>query len=153
MKKRIWKSAILAGIIAGVAMLILEMVMNPLFLGKTMWGPSRMIGAIVAGKGVLPPPGTFHLGAFLSAAAVHFPLSVIYAIIITGIIKNAPKGYAILIGGFLGLVIYLLNFYPFTNLYPWFANARNWVQIVIHILFGAIAAWSFMRLYKKSLET
>lgn len=48
-----WRAAIWAGIIAGAVFVVLEMLMVPLFLGGSPWGPPRMIGAIVMGEGVL----------------------------------------------------------------------------------------------------
>ena len=47
MKGNFWKAVIWSGIIGGVVMLMLELIMNPLFLDNSMWGPSRMIGAIL----------------------------------------------------------------------------------------------------------
>jgi hypothetical protein len=44
---------------AAVPLLVVEMAMVELVLGMSMWGPPRMIAAIVRGKGVLPPPETF----------------------------------------------------------------------------------------------
>lgn len=149
MENGFWKAAIWSGIIAAVVMLMLEMIMNPLFLGNSPWGPPRMMAAILLGSEVLPPPATFDFGILMAAMVVHFPLSVIYAIIIGAIVKNMETGKAVLIGAIIGLVIYLVNFYGFTAIFPWFAMARNWVQIVIHIAFGLSAAWSFMAIYRK----
>ena len=141
--KNFWKSSIWAGIIAAVIMLILELIMNPLFLGNNMWAPTRMIGAILLGSEALPPPPGFDFGIFMAAAAVHIPLSVIYAIITAAFITRLSITPSILIGAGIGFLLFLINFYGFTALFPWFENARNWVQIIIHILFGVSAAWSF----------
>ncbi|MFW5781129.1 MAG: hypothetical protein ACOCXD_01025 [Bacteroidota bacterium] len=153
MKTNFWKAAIWSGIIAALVMLLLEMIMNPLFLGNSMWGPSRMIGAILIGSEVLPPPATFDFGVLMAAAAVHFPLSIVFALIIGYLIRKVSVGMAIGIGAGIGLVLYLINFYGFTALFPWFANARNWVQIVIHILFGVAVAWPFKAMYKEHSVT
>lgn len=148
MNKNFWKATIWSGIIAGVVMLILEMIMNPVFLGNSMWGPSRMIGAILLGSEVLPPPATFDFGVLMATMVVHFPLSVIFAIVIGFLIRKVSLGMALLIGAVIGLAFYFINFYGFTALFPWFSNARNWVQIVIHILFGVAVAWPFKAMYK-----
>ena len=147
-KTNFWKAAIWSGIIAAMVMLILEFIMNPLFLGNSMWAPVRMIGAILLGKSVVPPPATFDFGIMMAAVAAHIPLSVIYAIITAWIIRRTSYGLALLLGAVGGLLIYLINFYAFTALFPWFANARNWVQIVIHIIFGIAVVWSFKAIYK-----
>jgi hypothetical protein len=41
------------------------------------------------------------------------------------------------------LVIYFVNFYGFAAIWPWFAQARNWVSILSHITFGVVLAWSY----------
>jgi hypothetical protein len=33
-------------------------------------------------------------------------------------------------------VIYAVNFYGFTVLFSWFAEARNWITILAHAIFG-----------------
>lgn len=41
MTKHDWKAAIWAGIIAGAVFMMLEMIMVPLSLGGSPWGPPR----------------------------------------------------------------------------------------------------------------
>ena len=148
MKRNFWKAAIWAGVIAAMVMLIFEMILNPLVLNNSMWGPVRMMGAILLGSGVLPPPATFDFGVTLAALAVHLPLSIVFAVIIGYLVRKTTTGTGIVIGAVIGLVLYFINFYGFTALFPWFANARNWVQIVIHVLFGIAVAWPFKAMYK-----
>ena len=69
-----WAAAIWAGVIAGAVFMMLEMIMVPLFLGMSGWGPPRMIAAIVVAQGVLPPPATFDSGILMVAMMVHFVL-------------------------------------------------------------------------------
>ncbi len=140
MNKYDWKAAILAGIIAGAVFMMLEMIMVPLFLGGSPWGPPRMIAAIIMGKEVLPPPATFALGVFIVAMIVHFILSIIYAIILAAIVRRNSKTAAVAIGAVLGLALYFINFYGFQAiLFPWFAMA-------------AVGFPSFLILYLEQLQ-
>lgn len=143
-----WKAAAWAGLISGVAFVMLEMVLVPLFMGGSPWGPPRMIAAIVMGKGVLPPPATFDVGVLMAAMAVHLPLSVVFTLILAWIIARFDIGVAVLSGAVFGLILYLVNFYGFTAVFPWFAMARNWVSIFSHIMFGMIAAIAYKQLAK-----
>ncbi len=143
-----WKAAVWAGLISGVAFVMLEMMLVPLFMGGSPWGPPRMIAAIVMGKGVLPPPATFDVGVLMAAMAVHLPLSVVFTLILAWIIARFDMGVAVLIGAVFGLILYLVNFYGFTAIFPWFAMARNWVSIFSHIMFGVIAAIAYKQLAK-----
>ena len=107
-----------------------------------------MIAAMVMGKGVLPPPATFDIGVLMAAMAVHFPLSVVFTLILAWIIARFDMGVAVLIGAVFGLILYAVNFYGFTAIFPWFAMARNWVSIFSHIMFGMIAAIAYKQLAK-----
>lgn len=150
MNKHFLKAAILAGLIAGVIFLMLEMILVPVFLDGSPWAPPRMIAAIILGKDVLPMPGqpvTFDIGVLMVAMMLHFILSIVYAVIIGWICKSLSMGASILLGALFGLVLYFVNFYGFTAVFPWFAMARNWVSIVSHLMFGVIAVYSFKKIY------
>ncbi len=147
-----WKAAVWSGLIAGLIFMMLEMIMVPLFGGGSPWGPPRMIAAIALGKGVLPSPPpapTFDLGVMMAAMAVHFMLSVVFACILAWVVARFEMGTALLIGAVFGLLLYLINFYGFTAVFPWFAMARNWISIFTHIVFGLAAAGIYKSMEKK----
>lgn len=153
MGKQFLKSAVLAGLIAGAVFMMLEMIMVPLFMNGSPWGPPRMIAAIVMGKDVLPMPGqpvTFSFSVLMVAVMLHFILSIVFAVILGFICKKMSMGASIMVGAIFGLVLYFVNFYGFTALFPWFAMARNWISIFSHIMFGAIAAYAFKKMYYPS---
>jgi uncharacterized membrane protein YagU involved in acid resistance len=139
-----WKAATWAGIIAGMVFLVLEMIMVPVFGGGSPWAPPRMMAAIVLGEGVLPPPATFDAGIIMAAMGLHLVLSVVYAIVFAVAVSRLSLGKALILGGFGGLVLYLVNFYGFTALFPWFAMARNWISIFGHVVFGLVAAGAYV---------
>lgn len=149
-----WSAAIWAGVISGAVFMMVEMIMVPMFMDGSPWGPPRMIAAIVLGRDVLPmpdgPPPTFDAGVMMAAMVVHFALSVAYAVALAFAISRMSTGAAIGVGAAFGLALYLINFYGFTAVFPWFAMARNWVSIVAHVLFGAIAAAAYKALQKRS---
>lgn len=137
-----WKAWVLSGIIAGGIFLLLALALVPLVLGGSPWGLPRMIAAIVMGEGVLTPE-TFSLGVILVAVGVHFVLSLIYAFAFALVIGRMHLGPALLTGIAGGFVLYLINFYGFTVLFPWFAAARNGLVIINHLVFGGMTAWSY----------
>lgn len=141
-----WRAAVWAGVIAGAVFMMLEMILVPLFLGGSPWGPPRMIAAIVMGKGVLPPPATFAGGVFVAALVVHFVLSIAFALMLAAVIAGRTLGVALLAGAVFGLILYWVNFYLFTGIFPWFAMGRTWVSIFSHLVFGLVAAWTYMSL-------
>ena len=148
-----WRAAVLAGVIAGAVFMVLEMLMVPLFLDGSPWAPPRMIAAIAMGREVLPPPATFDAGIFITAMIVHFALSIVFAIVLAWLIFRLSRTTAVLVGAAFGLAIYVVNFYGFTAAFPWFAEARNWVSIVAHIVFGVVAAWAYVALAARGAAT
>lgn len=147
-----WKAGIWSGLIAGLAFLILEMLMVWLFMGESPWGPPRMIAAMVLGRDVLPPPATFDIGVVTAAMMVHFFLAITYGLVVGLLVHRATqRGVALLIGAGFGLAVYLVNFYLIAPaLFPWFEMARNWISIFNHILFGVVAAGAYIGLRRKA---
>jgi hypothetical protein len=138
-----WKGVIVSGLVAGVAFMMLEMLMVWAFMGQSPWGPPRMIAAMALGQGVLPPPATFDFGVFMAAMFIHFALSWLLAAVFAWAFGGLDTGKAVLVGAVFGLVVYFVNFYGFTAIWPWFAQARNWVSILSHIAFGVVLAWTY----------
>jgi uncharacterized membrane protein YagU involved in acid resistance len=81
------------------------------------------------------------------AMVVHFALSIAYGVAIAWIVRRFQAGIALAVGAGLGLAIYLVNFYPIASAaFPWFAMARGWMSAVAHIIFGSVAAVSYVAL-------
>ncbi len=138
-----WGAALTAGVIGGIVFLMMQMLLMPLFnFAPSMWGPPRMIGAIVFGAEALPPPASFDLTIVMVAMVIHFMTSLLFAVVVAFIIREMTDGMAIGIGIAIALLLYALVFYGMAaGPWPWFANGRNWVNILTHIAFGMIVAW------------
>lgn len=142
------KAAVYAGLIAGLVFLILEMLLVSTIGGGSPWGPPRMIAAIALGEGVLPPPATFDPVIITAALVIHFILSAILGILFALVLEKADwgPGVAVLAGLLFGIIIYVVNFYGMTALFPWFAMARNAISIFAHAIFGLTLALAYRRL-------
>jgi uncharacterized membrane protein YagU involved in acid resistance len=144
-----WSAAVWSGIIAGIVFMMAEMLMVMVFMGQSPWGPPRMIAAMVMGQDVLPPPATFDMGIMMTAMMIHFPLSIVYGLIVGWIVHRIGGTSAVLIGGVFGLAIYFINFYLVAPaLFPWFTEARNWVSLVAHLLYGLVLGGAYAALRK-----
>lgn len=143
-----WASAVWAGIIGGAVFMMAEMLMVWIFMGQSPWGPPRMIAAMLMGKEVLPPPADFAMMPMMVAMMIHFMLSVVYGLILGWIVRGMGMGAALLTGAVFGLVaVYLVNFYLVAPMmFPWFMEARNWVSIFAHMLFGVAVAGAYVAL-------
>lgn len=141
------KAGALAGLIAGVVFMMMEMGLVAM-AGDSPWGPPRMIAAIVLGEGVLPPPATFDLMILMSAMAVHLMLSIVIGVGFTLVARRFGLVMAVVAGAVVGLGLYVVNFYGFTTIFPWFAMARNTISIASHIAFGVVLGLSYRMLAK-----
>jgi len=141
------KAGALAGLIAGAVFMMMEMGLVAM-AGDSPWGPPRMIAAIVMGEGVLPPPATFDLMILMAAMAVHFMLSIVIGVVFALVARRFGLVMAVVAGAVVGLGLYVVNFYGFTAIFPWFAMARNTISIVSHVAFGVVLGLSYRMLAK-----
>lgn len=141
-------SALMAGLIAGVVFMAVEMVLVWLAMGMSPFAPPQMIAAIAMGPGVLPgpenPPGS-NVAVIMVGMLVHFALSIVLAFVFKWIAEALKlRGPMLVVAGVaFGLIVYAIHFYGMTAIFPWFAMARNWVSIFTHIVFGVLAAWAY----------
>ncbi|AQV93879.1 hypothetical protein BJN34_08245 [Cupriavidus necator] len=144
-----WRAAALAGLVAGVVFLVLDL-LAAMLMGASVWKTLTMIGAILLGPDVLTQTATFQMSVLLAAVGVHFVLSVVFALILATIMApfhfDSSVGMASVVGALFGLGLLLVNFYGMTAVFPWFAEARGWVTAIAHIVFGLVAADSYLKL-------
>lgn len=147
-----WKAGAWAGVIAGLAFMMLEMAMVRIFMGESPWGPPHMIAAMALGKDALPGPGVwalFDLRIMMTAMMIHFPLSIAYGLIGAWLAHRFDWPLALMIGAAFGLAIYLVNFHLIAPVaFPWFTMAQNWVSVFSHVMFGAILGLAYVGLRK-----
>jgi hypothetical protein len=138
-----WRSAALAGIAAGVVATLAQIAMwwvssEP--LPAILLRDARLTAAIIMGRDVLPPPATFDWSVMLIATLVHFALSIAYALALSVFISRLSTPLSLLAGAVFGLLLYAINMYGFTFVFPWFAVARDWITAATHVVFGIVAA-------------
>ncbi len=140
-----WKAAIIAGLVAGIVFMMLEMVLVGTIGGQSPWGPPRMKAAMVMGKDVLPPPATFDAGIMMVAMMIHLMMSILLGVILGWIIAHWRMSLmtALVVGTLFGLVVYFVDFYLMTAVFPWFAMARGAISIFAHAMFGLVLGWVY----------
>lgn len=146
-----WKAAIWAGVIAALVFMAVQMLMAITVMVQSPWVPPRMIAAMVMGREVLAPPATFDIGIMMSAMMIHFPLSIIYGLLLGWIVHRLSGINALSVGVFFGLAIYLLNFYLIAPaMFPWFVEMQNGLSLTSHVIYGATlgGAYAGMRHHK-----
>lgn len=138
-----WSAAAYAGIAAGIAATIVEVVLWLAFTDafpEIFFRDARFAAAIVMGRGVLPPAAGFDWRVLLAATLVHFALSVAYGLILSRLIWRLGMSASLLAGTAFGLFVFALNMYGFTTVFPWFEATRDLITVAAHLAFGIVAA-------------
>ncbi|GAB3091864.1 hypothetical protein [Lysobacter terrae] len=132
------KALVFSALAAGTVFLVLELLVTRYVLGVNPGVMIRMIAAITQGTAMLPPPESANLSVTLAAVILHLVMSLTYALVFAFIAKGRTIRQATLLGAGYGLILYVVNFYGFTELFPWFAGARSWGAVLSHVAFGAV---------------
>lgn len=147
-----WKAGVWAGLIAGLAFVMLEMGLIWMLKGESPWGPPHMMAAMVLGQDVLPKPGTwapFDVKIMMVAMMIHLPLSIAYGLVGAWLCRSARAAGAAMIGAVLGIAIYIVNFYLIAPIaFPWFVMARDLIGGFSHMMFGVILGLAYAWLRK-----
>jgi hypothetical protein len=148
-----WSAAIVAGLAAGALLMVLDLCW-PLLLGDgNPWATSHQVAALLLGQRALQSTG-FELDIVVTALLIHYSLGVFSGVVIGGTIAalryESTLAMAPALGAVFGFVIYWVNFYWLTPLFPWFAELRGGSAFVGHIVFGMSAALVYCRLSRKA---
>ena len=147
-----WSSSLWAGVIAGLIFLLANLFWLPQVMGGNAWVIIRLLASLMMGKAILAPPATFHLGALVIGLITHFTLSISYACLIAFLIHRWGLLTGIFLGAMLGAVIYVINIYSLTLLFPWFFGMRHTAFLLTHILFGLCAGGLYEALEVEEFE-
>lgn len=128
-----------AGTIASLVQLLLWWLCD-IPLRETIFRDIRLTAALIMGKTILPPMSGMSWNVFLIAMLIHTALSMLYALLPAYLVGHWPSGSTILAGVFYGLVIFAVNMYGFTILFPWFEVVRDWITLLTHLVFGVVLA-------------
>jgi len=137
---RHWQAApaVAAGLIAGVILLIVPHA-SP-WEGLTSFSPA-ILGRVV--------PPAWNLGIFL-VVVLHLALSLIYGIVVSFAVIHIREMTAVLVGGAVGLLLYLLNLGAVSLWFPSMRGSEISV-IVTHAVFGLIAAGAYRGLLRRKV--
>lgn len=147
-------AAVSAGLIAGTIMMLLQIVMSPVFLDRSVWFHPRLIAAIPLGADVLPGAARgADASVAIAALVMHYALSVIYAVILSAVLDRVRFWPAVALGAVGGFALYLIIYYGLTNVFEWFVASRNWVTTFTHIAFGIGLAAAYKALERPARRT
>jgi len=139
-------AAIWAGVAAGILSSVVEVLLWVVLTNQfpaALFRDVRLTAAMVMGPRALPPPIGFNLWYMAVATLIHSALSVIYGLAVAALVTGRGPRTALLMGALFGAALYGINLYGFTLIFPWFAQARDWVTLTAHLAFGITAAGTY----------
>src|SRR5210317_1981620 len=83
-----WSAAVWAGLIAGAAFLVANLLLTPMILGGNAWVSIRLLASITMGKEILAPPATFDALALVMGLTTHFALSIVFAMVVAFVVHR-----------------------------------------------------------------
>lgn len=135
--KRIrWQAALIAGLAAGTAFLLVNLLLMPLILQVSPVIILRYMGSLVLGSQVVTQTDLFPV---IAGLLVHYVVSLLLTLVIAIVVHRWGLLVGIVGGAILGLSLYTINLYTFTLFFPWFFAINNPVLLLSHIIFGAVA--------------
>ena len=140
-----WGAAIAAGMAAGILATVVQVALWLAFtdaLPAILYRDARFAAAIVMGPSALSSAGS-QAAIMLVATLVHFALSIVYGVIVSGLTARLRMPAALLAGGVFGVLLFIVNMYGFTAVFPWFVANRDGITLAAHVAFGAIAAGAY----------
>jgi len=138
-----WRAAVYAGFVAGFLATAAEILLWALFtdaLPTIFFRDARFAAAIPLGREALSGPANADWEILVVATLVHLALSVVYSLMLSLLIRRLPLYACLRAGAAFGLVLFAINMYGFTILFPWFEAARDWITATAHVVFGIVAA-------------
>lgn len=144
-------AAVAAGLAAGAALMVIELIASAAVGGPEPWRWSQLVAALVMGPEALRATAAdFDVTVLAAALATHYALGVVFALVLAAALEVLPRRHGALtdatLGALFGLVLYGINFYLLTAAVPWFAELRGLPTLGAHLLFGIVAALLYRRL-------
>lgn len=144
-----WRAAIYAGIGGGVTATVVQIALWWVFtdaLPDILFRDARLAAAIVMGPSALTPVAEFDAVMMLVATFVHFGLSIAYGLILAMMIARLGMAQSLAVGALFGLILFAVNMYGFTALFPWFEATRDPITAAAHAALGVSIAMCYRAL-------
>lgn len=133
-----WGAVVSAGLISGVIMLLISILLPWIFLGDPFL-IVRIMASVLLGPLVISAQAALAPGVYVVAILTHFSLSLFFAALIALIFHRYGMIVAFIGGAVMGVVIYFMNYYTFSLIFPWLLPYRTWMLLSGNIAFGALA--------------
>jgi hypothetical protein len=131
------RAALIAGLVSGLVFLGIASLVTTNGLGTPI-SVVRLFASIVLGDSILNPDTTVTPVAIVTALVIHILFSIGFGLLVASIVHRWGFIFGIIVGGILGLALYIINFYSLSLIFPWFFAFRSMLMLIGHVLFGAV---------------
>ncbi len=136
-------AAVWGGLVGAIAFVVAKFLLLQQGLAG-IWTIFRPIATIVLRERIVDPAWESGPVTLIIGIVLHILLSIIFAFIITFILHRWGFLVGLLGGALFGLALYLINYYTFSMLFPWFfVEDSGWISAVAHVVFGAFAGGTY----------
>lgn len=145
-------AAAVAGFAAGAVLMVIELAWAAFAGGDATWRTAQLVAALMLGPTdtLYGSPDVFDPGIVGVALLTHYLLGTGFGLLLGAVVAgyriDERPGAVLVVGALLGLLLYAINFYAFTNAFPWFAELRGWRTLGAHLVFGASAGLMYVKL-------
>jgi hypothetical protein len=143
-------AGVLAGVIAGAAYLVAQMSFSATVHASAAGEPLQRIAGILLGPDALDAGEALSVAVVGMALLIHFSLAAVYGRFIDFAVRGRTGLAALGRGAAVGLAVYLVDYWLLAPIaFHWFEQARGLTTVADHLLFGAIAAATYVQLRRK----
>lgn len=133
-----WFAAVAAGLIAGIAFIVVHAVLRLVVSGDETAAALRYTAASLIGRFSQPAADSLPLLTTVVAILVHLVLAVVLALILAVIAHRWRLMLTVLAGLVFGLLLYLAVFYGLQARLPWLVDYRGWTSLAVYVLYGGL---------------
>ena len=107
---------------------------------------TRAAAALLLGTGVLSATGGWDVAVLAAATTVHLFLCAAYGWLLGALLVRHRRLPPLPTGLAFGALLFAVNMYGFTAVFPWFAANRDWATFLAHLGFGieTARAWRWL---------
>jgi hypothetical protein len=141
------RAGLLAGLVAGLAMVPLMMAMTTFMMGMGPWPAAKMAWSLVAGKEVIRPG--FEMGPVMGGMMVHLMLSAAFGLVFAWLASVVHVGLVGL-GALYGFGLYVTNILIVPKVFPGWAghtfpmNGMMHLGMALeHVFFGLVLGLAY----------
>jgi hypothetical protein len=131
--------------------MVINLIFQPIFVNISGWSAMRQFASIMAGPAQLTP-ATFNFGLLILDFVFVCFMAAIYTAFSVALVRPTSLQTSLIGGLVLGLAFYVVNYYMWSGLFPWLADARNWVTFVDHLIAGFLAGLVYITVRREVSE-